>query len=72
MMFDGMCNIRNEKRYQDDVAHSGSVAVLPARDGNTFAMNVSKLDQYITNINLVSHLGKSIFYHGISMSGVVF
>ena len=49
MMFDGKLTIRNKNRIQDAVAQLGSVAILPARDGNVFTMNTSNRDWYIPN-----------------------
>ena len=75
-MFYCKYHIRNEKRYWYDVAHSGSVAFLPARDGNLFSMNTSTLDQYIPNSTSVYHLVRSDFaswdinWRGVVMFGL--
>ena len=54
-MFNGKCAIRNEKREHNDVAHYGSIAVLPAIFGNTFTMHATTLDRYIPNATLIYH-----------------
>ena len=56
VVVDGMCTIKNQNRGQDDVAHSGSIAVFPASFGNMFVMNASTLERYIPNAILDSHL----------------
>ena len=72
MIVDVRCNIKNENRAQDDVAHYRSVAVLTFSFGNIFAMNVYTPEQYIPDYTLYFHLGKSSFALGVLMVGSEF
>ena len=71
-MLDGRYTIKNENRERDDVAHSGSVGVIPESFGNVFAMDTSTLERYIPKSTLDYHLGKSSFARGVLMAGDAF
>ena len=59
----------NDKSGWEEVAHPGSVVILPASDRSAFVTNVSTQDLYTPNTTFDSRFGTSILAHGISVGG---